>query len=149
VTSADTLWAGFTLGVGFGLGEAAYLAWGIAHNPAYVNLPWYMFDSYAGERLIVCFGHGMLTGVVALGIRQGGWWAGVGYLFAVGLHALLNLGHVLLSLGLVFGATAPLIVVVPLALLGVIFECLRRVVMQAPSAPDLAQEVVYFRREEI
>jgi hypothetical protein len=49
---------------------------------------------------------------------------------------------------LVSGAIIPLIIVIPLALLGVIFECLRRVVMQEPGVLDLAQEVVYFRREE-
>ena len=56
--AASPLWAGLAVGMGFGLGEAAYLAYGIAQNPAYAGLPWHGFTGFASERLVVTFGHG-------------------------------------------------------------------------------------------
>lgn len=95
-----SLWTGLALGMSFGLGEAAYIAYGIAQSPEYNALPWYMFTGYALERLAVTFGHGFLTSIAAYGLYKGGRNILIGYLSAVGLHALINLGPILLALKL-------------------------------------------------
>lgn len=95
------LCAGLALGMGFGLGEAAYLAYGIAQSPAYNQIPWYMFTGFASERFIVTFAHGLMTSIAVLGMHYG-WRRGlIGYLTAVGFHALINLGPILLALKLI------------------------------------------------
>ncbi len=93
-----SLWAGLALGLSFGLGEAAYMAYGVAQGPEYNSLPWYMFTGFAAERLMVTFGHGFLTSIAAYGFYKGGRNAFIGYFSAVGLHALINLGPILLAL---------------------------------------------------
>jgi hypothetical protein len=97
----SALWAGLALGIGFGLGEAAYLAYGLAQNPEFNQLPWYLFTGFAIERLIVTFGQGFLTSNPTLGMHFGWRKFLLGYLLAVGLHALINLGPILLALKLV------------------------------------------------
>jgi hypothetical protein len=97
---SQALYAGFALGIGFGLGEAAYLAYGIAQSPTYNQMPWYTFTGFASERLIVTFGHGFLTSLAVLGLYRGKAKALIGYLTAAGLHALINLGPILLALKL-------------------------------------------------
>lgn len=99
--AARSLGAGLALGIGFGLGEAAYLAYGIAQSPDYNQLQWYMFMGFAVERLIVTFGHGFLTSIAVLGLCHGGRRSLFGYLSAVGLHALINLGPILLALKMI------------------------------------------------
>lgn len=147
-TPVEALWAGVALGLSFGLGEAAYLAWGIAQSPTYAGIPWYTFTGYASERLIVCFGHGMLTALVTAGLQRGIWPAVQGYLAAVALHALINVGPLLLALGLVSAVTVQLLFIAAIIFLTFIFERLRRTLMQGPGAPDLAQEVIYFKRDK-
>jgi hypothetical protein len=147
-TPVEALWAGVALGLSFGLGEAAYLAWSIAQSPIYAGLPWYTFTGYASERLIVCFGHGMLTALVTAGLQRGVWPAVQGYLAAVALHALINIGPLLLSLDLVSAVVVQLLFIAAIIFLTFIFERLRRTLMQGPDAPDLAQEVVYFKRDQ-
>ncbi|MBL8061728.1 MAG: hypothetical protein JNK32_01825 [Anaerolineales bacterium] len=95
-----SLWTGLALGMSFGLGEAAYIAYGIAQSPEYNSLPWYVFTGYAMERLIVTFAHGFMTAIAAYGFYKGGSNILIGYLSAVGLHALINLGPVLMALKL-------------------------------------------------
>jgi hypothetical protein len=75
----------------FGLGEAAYIAYGLAQSPAYNSLPWHVFTGYAAERLVVTFGHGFLASITTYGFYRGGWNAFIRYFSAVGLHALINL----------------------------------------------------------
>jgi uncharacterized membrane protein YhfC len=96
----SSLWMGLALGMSFGLGEAAYIAYGLAQSPAYNSLPWYVFTGYASERVIVTFGHGFLTSIAMYGFYKGGRNAFFGYFSAVGLHVLMNLGSILLALKL-------------------------------------------------
>jgi len=98
--ASGSLWTGLALGMSFGLGEAAYIAYGLAQSPEYNSLHWFVFTGYATERLIVTFGHGFMTAVVAYGFYKGGRHALFGYLSAVGFHALINLGPILTALKL-------------------------------------------------
>lgn len=95
-----SLWTGLALGMSFGLGEAAFIAYGVAQSPTYNSLPWYVFTGYAFERLAVTFAHGFMTAIAAHGFYKGGRNILIGYLSAVGLHALINLGPILLALKL-------------------------------------------------
>jgi hypothetical protein len=98
--ASQALYAGLALGFGFGLGEAAYLAYGIAQSSEYSQLPWHMFTGFAFERSVVTFAHGWITSIVVLGIHLGKRKTLLGYLTAVGFHALINLGPILLALHL-------------------------------------------------
>lgn len=51
------------LGLGFGLGEIAFLAARVAASPALAPLPWYMFGGFIAERLMVCLWHAAFTAV--------------------------------------------------------------------------------------
>ena len=99
--ASSALWAGLALGIGFGLSEVAYLAYGLAQSPEINQLPWYLFTGFAVERLIVTFGHGFMTSNPTLGMHFGRRKFILGYFLAVGLHALINLGPILLALKLI------------------------------------------------
>lgn len=96
----SSLWTGLALGMSFGLGEAVFIAYGVAQSPDYSALPWYVFTGYAFERLAVTFAHGFMTAIAAYGFYKGGKHAVMGYFAAVGLHALINLGPILMALKL-------------------------------------------------
>jgi len=140
------LWTGTALGIGFGLGEAMFLAYGVAQSAHYAAYPWYAFTGYFGERLIVCFCHGVMTAVAVAGLQQGRWRALAGYLAAIGLHALLNIGAVLAQLGVISVAVASLSLLAPVVVLVLIFEHLRRRALFAQDGTEEAAEVIYFRR---
>lgn len=142
----DALWGGTALGIGFGLGEAAYLAWGVAQSPQYAGIPWYAFTGYAGERTAVCFVHGAITAVVVSGVQQGGWHALLGYLGGVALHALLNVGALLFQLGQISAEVTQLTLLAAIVLSAALWEWRRRQALRGPGAPDRSEEVVYFRR---
>lgn len=142
--ASGALWTGLALGMSFGLGEAAYIAYGLAKSPVYNSLPWYMFTGYAVERSIVTFGHGFMTAIAAYGLYKGGRHALIGYLSAMGLHAFINLGPILLALKLkpeaVFGVMSYAFILAAF----LIFQKLERAAKKASG--DVAGEIVYFER---
>lgn len=156
-TVSGALWIGLGLGLSFGLGEAAYLAYNIGRAPQFAGYPWYAFGGYAGERTIVCLLHALLTAVVVSGLQRGRLRALAGYLGAVALHALINAGPMAVAVrwlpdpnqdpsnvAAALAVQAPMLVAA--LILAAIFEALRRSALRAPGAPDTAEEVVYFRR---
>jgi uncharacterized membrane protein YhfC len=136
--------AGLALGLGFGLGEAAYLAYGIAQSPDYNQLPWYMFTGFASERLIVTFGHGFMTSLAILGLHRGGRNALYGYLSAVGLHALINLGPVLAALKLIPVAVSSMGSYAVILVAYFIFQKNMRILKKTSGTEPV--ETVYFQR---
>ncbi len=142
---AGALWAGSMLGVSFGLGEAVFIAYGVAGASQYAGYPWYAFTGYFSERLTVCFAHGVMTATVVTGLQRGRWHGLAGYLAAAGLHTLLNLGAVLAQLGVISPTAAGLGLVVPLIALALVFSWLHRAVLR--DAEGQADEVIYFRRD--
>jgi uncharacterized membrane protein YhfC len=142
-TGIKSLYAGLALGLGFGIGEAAYIAYGIAQSPAYSSVPWYMFTGYATERIIVTFAHGFLTSLTLFGLQREGRNLWLGYVSAVGLHALINLGPVLLALKLIPSAVASLGTYLSIAATFMIFERnLRSLRKESGIQPE---EIVYFQ----
>ncbi|MFP4343482.1 MAG: hypothetical protein ACLFU8_02205 [Anaerolineales bacterium] len=148
VTSPRTgLWAGMGLGLSFGLGEALYLAYGIAQSSEYADLPWYLFTGYAGERLAVTLVHGLMTALFTYGLARG-WLEGLaGYAAAVGFHALINSGALFYQLGLVKAGIAQIPYLATIFLLVFVFERVRRG-MHVRDEMEGADEIVYFRRGE-
>ena len=136
------VWAGLALGMGFGLGEAAYLAYGIAQSPAYNELPWHMFTGFATERLLVTFAHGLMTSIAIIGLfhwKRNAFW---GYLAAIGLHALINLGPILLALKLISAAISSLGSYAAIILAYLLFQKqVRHIQKSQGMAP---REIVYF-----
>jgi uncharacterized membrane protein YhfC len=143
-TGIKSLCAGLALGLGFGIGEAAYIAYGIAQSPAYSSIPWYMFTGYATERIIVTFAHGLMTSLTVLGLQRGWKNLWLGFASAVGLHALINLGPILLALELIPAAVASLVTYLSIAAAFMIFEKNLRS-LRKESGIQL-EEIVYFQR---
>lgn len=141
---AHALWAGLALGMGFGLGEAAYIAYGVAQSPQYSGLPWFVFTGFAGERLIVTFAHGLMTSFAVLGLHYGRKRALSGYLTAVGLHALINLGPILLVLKLIPAGVSSLITYGTIMVAFILFQKGERAAKKISGVAP--QEVVYFER---
>ncbi len=117
---------GVALGLGYGLGEAAYQAYAMAQNPAYARLPWFAFGGYLGERVAICFAHGVLTAVALAGWQTGPWRRLATFLAAAALHALVNAGAALLQLGLISERTAQLAFLGALAVLAVVLVGLQQ-----------------------
>jgi uncharacterized membrane protein YhfC len=141
-------WTGMALGMGFGIGEALYLAWSISASGSFADVPWYQFTGFFGERLIVVFAHGVMTAVFVKLAAQGRFFRG--YLYAVGLHAFLNVGAILFQLGLANEWIASGYLLVSVVVLAFVFEKARPKApppdLESGSADDSRGEVVYFHR---
>lgn len=142
--ASQALAAGLALGMGFGLGEAAYLAYGIAQSPQYSQMPWHLFTGFATERLIVTFAHGFMTSIAVAGLSFGRGKAVSGYLTALGLHALINLGPILLALKLIPVAFSSIITYAAILVAFVIFQRKQRTVKILSEL--VPEEVVYYER---
>jgi hypothetical protein len=143
--AGQALLAGFALGMGFGLGEAAYLAYGIAQGPINNQLPWYMFTGFGSERLIVTFAHGFMTSLVALGIYYGKRNILLGFMTAVGLHALINLGPIFLVLKLIPSTISSIASYFAILVAFIVFQNeKRKAETNHSSVPQ--KEIVYFER---
>jgi hypothetical protein len=120
------LWSGMAIGIGYGLGEAAYLAYSLSSLPEYRDLPWYLFTGFFFERQLTLFVHGVLAAVSYSGFQRGGRWRWTGYLVAAGLHALTNAGAVLARVGLLPAGIASLWLIVIVFALSLVLDRLRK-----------------------
>ena len=141
-TPGDALWTGMALGMGFGIGEAIYLAWQVSVSGAYAEYPWYAFTGFFGERLLVVFMHGMMTGLLLLIAKRGH--PALGYLTAAGAHALLNSGAMLYQLGLAPGWVAETVLGVMLLAFALLFERIR----PKRAAAERTDDVIYYSAGE-
>lgn len=141
----SALWVGFVLGVSFGLGEAGFLAYGIAQTPAYSSLPWYAYSGYFSERLMACFAHGVLTAIVVIGMKRGAQWTLYGFLAALALHLFMNAPTVMYQLRWFSFELYNFSLLIPFIVLAVIFERMR---WEARELEDdqSGKEVVYWER---
>ena len=142
--ASSSLWIGLALGMSFGLGEAAYIAHGIAQSPEFNSLPWYVFTGYATERLIVTFAHGFMTSIAAYGVYKGGGNAFMGYFSAVGLHALINLGPILLALKLIPASGSSMTTYISILGAFLLFQRYTRTARTMSGKEK--EEIVYFER---
>lgn len=142
--ASHALWAGLALGMGFGLGEAAFLAYGVGQSSTFNQLPWYTFTGFLVERLVVTFAHGFLTSIAVLGLYYGKRSAWLGYLSAVGLHTLINLGPILLALKLIPASVASTGTYAAILMTFLIFQRNIRILKTADRTAQ--HEVVYFQR---
>ncbi|MAT40975.1 MAG: hypothetical protein CL609_01450 [Anaerolineaceae bacterium] len=140
----DPLWSGAWLGLGFGLGEALFIAYGISKSSQFVGLPWYAFGGYVGERFVVCLIHAILTGLLTWFIFQKKFF--VGYGLAILLHFFVNIGAFLLALGIIGLAFVNILFLVSVIILVLIFEKIRKNLLK--SNINESEETVYFRRSK-
>ena len=147
VTSrASALWVGFGLGVSFGLGEAAIIAYGVARNGAYDSLPWYAFTGFFNERLMTCFAHGVMTAALVMGMQRGGRHTLYGCLAALGLHLFLNAPIVFYQVQWISYTLYNVSIIIPFIVLAVIFERMRRAARE-PKDDQSGNEIVYWQRQ--
>ena len=126
IDAKAALWTGMAVGIGYGLGEAAYLAYNLSALPEYRDLSWYLFTGFFFERQLTLFVHGVLAAVSYSGFQRGGGWRWGGYLAAAGLHALTNAGAVLARVGLLPTGIASLWLIVIVFALSLLLDRLRR-----------------------
>jgi hypothetical protein len=96
------------------------------------------------ERLAVTFGHGFLTSIAAYGFYKGGRNILIGYLSAVGLHALINLGPILMALKLTPASVSSAGSYVVILAAFLLFQSHIRTAKKASGQET--GEVVYFER---
>jgi uncharacterized membrane protein YhfC len=142
----SALWVGFALGVSFGLGEAAFIAYGVAQNSTYASLPWYAFTGFLNERIMACFAHGVFTAVLLTGIQRGGRSLLYGLLAALGLHLFLNAPAVMYQFQWIPNELYNILILIPFIALAVIFERMRRAARQREDR-QTGNEVVYWQRD--
>ena len=142
---ASAFWVGFVLGISFGLGEAAFIAYAVAQNGAYDSLPWYAFTGFLNERIMTCFAHGVLTAVMVTGLQRGGRFILYGLLAALGLHLFLNAPTVMYQFRWISNELYSLSLLIPFIVLAVIFERMRRAARE-PKDDQSENEVVYWQR---
>jgi hypothetical protein len=140
--------AGMALGIGFGIGEALYLAYNISNSFLYTGLPWYQFTGYLYERFTVTFMHGVMTAVFVLGIVRGGWRIPVGFLAAVFLHLLVNLPIILQMRGLISQEGMVVAIQATLLAMAGIFALLYRHARRSSNIIGPNIEKVYFTRAD-
>lgn len=141
----SALWVGFVLGVSFGLGEASFLAYGIAQTPAYSSLPWYAYSGYFSERLMACFAHGVLTAIVVIGMKRGAPWTLYGFLAALALHLFMNAPTVMYQLRWFSFELYNFSLLIPFIVLAVIFEQMRRAV-RGMTDDQAENEIIYWQQ---
>jgi uncharacterized membrane protein YhfC len=147
VTSQTTaLWVGFALGISYGLGEAALIAYGVGQNGAYASLPWYVFTGFLNERIMACFAHGVFTAVLLTGMQRRGRSLVYGLVGAMGLHLFLNMPAVMYQFKWISNGLYSILILIPLVVLAVIFERLRRAARQ-PKDDQSDNEVIYWQRQ--
>ncbi len=141
----SAFWVGFALKVSFGLGEAVFIAYGVARVPQYAELPWYAFTGYLSERIMTCFGHGVFTAVLVTALARGPKFILTGYLSAGALHFFLDLPAVFYQWKWISIEVEGLIVAIPFVTLAIVFERMRRG-FSVGGAAGAANEVVYLQR---
>lgn len=135
----DAFYTGMALGIGFGLGEALYIAYQVASSGAYEKYPWYSFTGYFGERLVVVFLHGFMTALFLWFVARRKPVAG--FLIAALTHAVLNSGAMLYQLGLVAEWVASAVMVTVLIAAVLVFEKFRP---RAHHAAGRATDTVFY-----
>jgi hypothetical protein len=149
VTSrTSALWVGFMLGVSFGLGEAAFIAYVVAQNNVYDALPWYAYTGFLNERIMTCFAHGVLTAVLVVGMKRGGRSILYGYLTALGLHLFLNAPTAMYQFQWISFELYNISLAIPFIVLAVIFERMRRATWD-PKDDLNGNEIVYWQKQEM
>jgi RsiW-degrading membrane proteinase PrsW (M82 family) len=77
------------VGLGFGVGELWFIAERLARSPHLLNLPFYYFNGFLTERLMVCFLHGAMIALVFKRFAEGrSVWPAA--LLGIALHFFLN-----------------------------------------------------------
>src|SRR5215470_11389718 len=89
IAPANAVPLALAIGLGFGIGEIAFLAHAIVASPGYPDLPFWMFYGFVIERLEVCLLHGAFVAFPIIRLAQGkSFWPGA--LAGVAMHFATN-----------------------------------------------------------
>jgi len=98
IIAGDPGMAGFAAGIGFGVGEALYVAAALATSEEFASRSALEFQPFILERIAATYLHAVLTAIVfSGGVRARS--VGPGLVVAVSLHVLANAGALLYQLG--------------------------------------------------
>lgn len=126
IDRSSALWTGMGLGMGFGIGEIWYLAWGFSMVPGLAGYPFYYFGGFIWERVTVVFIHGVMTAVAVTAFMKRGKGLLTGYIGAVFFHAFTNIGAMIYQTRLLDETLASLYLFLPAVVAILIFEHLRK-----------------------
>jgi len=143
IDGSSALWIGMAFGMGFGVGEIWYLAWGFSISPEFAGYPFYYFVGFIIERVAVVFIHGVMTAVAVTGFMEGRKRLLMGYVGAVLLHAITNIGAMFYQLKFWDETFASLYLFLPMLIAFFIFEHLRKKGLM----DQVHEETVLFTRE--
>ncbi len=143
IDGSSALWIGMAFGMGFGVGEIWYLAWGFSISPEFAGYPFYYFVGFIIERIAVVFIHGVMTAVAVTGFMEGRKRLLMGYVGAVLLHVMTNIGAMLYQLNFLDETFASLYLFLPILVAFFIFEHLRKKGLM----DQIHEETVLFSRE--
>ena len=143
IDGSSALWIGMAFGMGFGVGEIWYLAWGYSISPEFAGYPFYYFVGFIIERVAVVFIHGVMTAVAVTGFMEGRKRLLMGYVGAVLLHAITNIGAMFYQLKFWDETFASLYLFLPILVAFFIFEHLRKKGLM----DQVHEETVLFTRE--
>src|SRR5574342_735207 len=105
-------------------------------------MPWHAFTGFLNERIVACFARSVFTAVLLTGMQRGGRSLMYVLLAALGLHLFLNAPAVMYQFEWISNQLYGILILIPLIVLAVIFERLRRVTRQPNDDPN-GNEVVY------
>lgn len=89
LTPENAVAVALAVGLGFGTGEIWFITERLARQPQLTALPFYAFQGFLAERLMVCFLHGALIALLFKRFAEGkSLWGAA--LFGIALHFLLN-----------------------------------------------------------
>jgi RsiW-degrading membrane proteinase PrsW (M82 family) len=102
ITSRNAVHVGAALGLGFGVGEAWFVAGMFLGAPSVELLPWYALSGYVLERCLVCVVHGGATAMAIAALPYGGRRFALGVGLAMTFHFLTNFPIYLVSFAPLF-----------------------------------------------
>jgi RsiW-degrading membrane proteinase PrsW (M82 family) len=89
LTPENAVAIALTIGLGFGIGELWFIAERLSHSPLLASYPFYYFNGFLTERLMVCFLHGAFIALFFKHYAEGrAVWPAA--LLGVALHFALN-----------------------------------------------------------
>lgn len=103
-----SLIVGWCLGVGFGISEAWYIAYGVSLSPEIGGYPFYMYSGYIVERVAVAFIHGGMTMIAVYGAHWGLKGLTLTYIVSALIHGSVDTLAVAYQRGIVSASTVSL-----------------------------------------
>ncbi len=126
INQSSALWIGMALGIGFGIGEIWYLAWQFSFVPPIHQVPILLLHRLYRRKTDYSFssrGNDINCDCRLFEAEKG---LAIGYIGAILLHALTNIGALLYQMQVIDGNATSILLLISVLVSFVIFEFLRR-----------------------